>query len=610
MALMTSMREKMHIVLWILLALFLLSMTVGGLVGGANIIDQLFGNVNPQTTIARINGEDISPDQFNNIVNQQLQNIRARGQKINDFHLQRARNTAWNNLIQDILVSQEVERLGITASDDEVIYHLENNPPPFLLQNPSFQTNGVFDKEKYLQALANPQGNEWSPIESFMRDTYIPNYKLQKMIDQSIIITKDDIKEEYIKRNLKFTLNGVHITEALVSKEDSKANEEDLRFEYNKSKSEYSHEGLRSISYVSWKKEPSKSDSNAAASLANDLYLRANSGEDFAELANEFSMDPGNQNTKGGDLGWFKKGRMVKPFEEAAFGSSKNKIVGPVKSDLGYHVIFVRDSRKSDDGEKEVLASHILIQTEISPSTLSNIKKEATLFTYDAQDFGFEKAIEDHGLQVNTFNRFDNSIYSISGLGGLRSAIRFAFNGKVNEISDILENDEYYAVCRIDSINPPGIKFFEEVKSQISRKLDQEKTKQATLEEANNLLIKLSSSGSSLGDFIKSEKLKDSFENETKTLSQGFTSIGVSHYINGALMDSSPGKVLGPFETNRGHAIVELVSIEEFDSTKYESQQSQIRDNIFTRKQGQLFQEWINGLKDNSEIIDNRKYYF
>ena len=160
MALMTSMRERMHIVLWILLALFLLSMTVGGLVGGANIIDQLFGNVNPQTTIARINGEDISPDQFNNIVNQQLQNIRARGQKINDFHLQRARNTAWNNLIQDILVSQEVERLGITASDDEVIYHLENNPPPFLLQNPSFQTNGVFDKEKYLQALANPQGNE------------------------------------------------------------------------------------------------------------------------------------------------------------------------------------------------------------------------------------------------------------------------------------------------------------------------------------------------------------------------------------------------------------------------------------------------------------------
>ena len=82
MALMTSMREKMHVVLWALLALLLLSMTMGGLVGGANIIDQLFGNVNPQTTIARINGQDISPDNFNNRVNQQLQNSRTAGQNI------------------------------------------------------------------------------------------------------------------------------------------------------------------------------------------------------------------------------------------------------------------------------------------------------------------------------------------------------------------------------------------------------------------------------------------------------------------------------------------------------------------------------------------------
>ena len=70
----------------------------------------------------------------------------------------------------------------------------------------------------------------------------------------------------------------------------------------------------------------------------------------------------------------------------------------------------------------------------------------------------------------------------------------------------------------------------------------------------------------------------------------------VSHYINGALMNSSPGKVLGPYETNETRHR-RIISIEEFDSTKYESQQSQIRDNIFTRKQGQLFQEWINGLK-------------
>ena len=56
MGLMTSMREKMHVVLWALLAMFILSMTIGGLVGGANVLDILAGNVDPRTTIAQING--------------------------------------------------------------------------------------------------------------------------------------------------------------------------------------------------------------------------------------------------------------------------------------------------------------------------------------------------------------------------------------------------------------------------------------------------------------------------------------------------------------------------------------------------------------------------
>ena len=119
MALMTAMRERMHIVLWILLAMFLLSMTIGGLVGGANIIDQLFGNIDPTTTIAQINGEKIAPERYNALVNQQLETIRSRNQEISDNEISKARHTAWNNLLQDILVSQEVEKLEISASNEE-----------------------------------------------------------------------------------------------------------------------------------------------------------------------------------------------------------------------------------------------------------------------------------------------------------------------------------------------------------------------------------------------------------------------------------------------------------------------------------------------------------
>ena len=188
MALMTMMRERMHVVLWTLLALFLLSMSIGGLVGGANILDQLFGRVDPTRVVARINGVDISPNKFNQLVSQQLSQTRASGQQVNDFQIQRARDTAWDNLLQDILVSKEVEKLKLTASDEEILFHLTNNPPPFLQNNESFQTDGQFDLDKYRTALSNPQGDEWSYIEDFMRSTFIPNYKLQQYLIFSYLV--------------------------------------------------------------------------------------------------------------------------------------------------------------------------------------------------------------------------------------------------------------------------------------------------------------------------------------------------------------------------------------------------------------------------------------
>ena len=62
----------------------------------------------------------------------------------------------------------------------------------------------------------------------------------------------------------------------------------------------------------------------------------------FAGVAKKESQDPGSA-AQGGDLGFFARGAMVKPFEEAAFAAKKGDIVGPVKSDFGYHVIRVTD---------------------------------------------------------------------------------------------------------------------------------------------------------------------------------------------------------------------------------------------------------------------------
>ena len=84
MAMMTTLRNRMHVVLWSLLVLFLLSMTVGGLVGGANIIDQLLGRVNPAEAIGSVNGDLITPDQFNQAYNIRIETLRNAGTEISD----------------------------------------------------------------------------------------------------------------------------------------------------------------------------------------------------------------------------------------------------------------------------------------------------------------------------------------------------------------------------------------------------------------------------------------------------------------------------------------------------------------------------------------------
>ena len=76
---------------------------------------------------------------------------------------------------------------------------------------------------------------------------------------------------------------------------------------------------------------------------AQAVLKRVNGGEDFAKVANEMSKDPG---SKGGELGWFTKERMVPEFAEAAFKMQPGQISDPVKSQFGWHIIQVEERRQ------------------------------------------------------------------------------------------------------------------------------------------------------------------------------------------------------------------------------------------------------------------------
>ena len=608
MGLMTTLRTRMTVVLWALLVLFLLSMSIGGLVGGANIIDQLVGRVDPTRVIARINDQDISPDYFNNLVNQQINQFKSSGQTVNESMYERARGAAWTNLVQEVLVSGEIKRLGLEATDEEIIYHLRENPPPFLQSNPTFQTDGKFDSQKYLSALASPQGDEWAPIENWMRTSYIPNLKLTQFLNENVLVTDQDVKDDFIKKNVKYTVDAIHVTYDKAPKDKIEPSETELTDEYRNSLSDFKHDELRNVSYVYWKKSPSKQDSLNNGYLVSDIMERAKAGENFADLANEYTQDPSGQE-KGGDLGWFGKGQMVKPFEEAAFKASKGSIIGPIVSRFGSHIINVRD-KKSENGKEQVLASHILLKVEASPTTLSELRRVATLFSYDAQDSGFTVAANSNKLSIMNNENLDRGSSRLRTVGSMRGGVRFAFNNKAGSVSDVMENDQYYAVFNVDSLIEEGHKSFESVKTQLVNKVRRKKQKEASRDIIDELVIDINANEKTLSSIIESQKRFDNVKDESKTITEGFTSIGRSNFVTGALLRSSKNDLLGPLETNRGWALIHIKEIASIDSAEYEVQRESLKGSLRTKKQNQHLQAWLDELKDNAEIIDNRNYFY
>ena len=597
--------------MWALLILFLLSMSVGGLVGGANIIDQLLGRVNPAEAIGSVNGDKITPDQFNQAITARLRAIQDSGGEVSDQYLENIREQVWNGFVEERLTQQAIEDLDIKVSDEEVLYHLKNNPP-FDIQQ-IFYRNNAFDQEYYMQALNTPGMVDWAPIEAWMRDFYLPRYKLQQTINMSAIVSDEDIKNEFIKRNLDFTISAIHVPKNAIQDRVIKPTEDELKKEYKKNEGDFEEPEKRHLSVVSWPKQPTYEDTIRTKQDALELIDDYKDGSDFSTLANIHSQDPGNRlspdSSKGGDLGWFGKGQMLKEFETAAFKARRGSVVGPVLTQFGYHIIKVDSIRNRNKDNHQVKARHILLNIELGQKSRTELRRKATLFSYDAQDYGLSAALDSHNVAVQVANNIKEGDFFIPQLGPFRSAVRWAFNSKTGSVSEPLETESFYAVFKLDSIIPKGIERFENVKNSIYKEIFEDNEFDATSLFAQEIKSKVQS-GISFESFKETNNRLELIPSDKKNLNSSFISLGRSDQLVGALLKSNVGDILGPVKTSRGHGVVKVLNIEEFDSTKWKNSKEGLRAELLTRKEREAYSEWMKDLREDANIVDNRKYHF
>jgi peptidyl-prolyl cis-trans isomerase D len=328
-------------------------------------------------TVASVGSARISQAAFDKAIKDQLETYRAQfGANFDAALMDRPeiRQGVLDRVVNEQLVALAADRTGIRVGDRQLAERI--------MSEPAFQEDGKFSKARY-DAIARAQG--WTPkgLDERLRDemqlnlfresigasSIVPRATLDAFIrlseqsrEVSVItvgpdaflagvkVAEPEIEAYYKSNAAEFTIpEQVRVEyvslslDALAAKLPAEAQDVQAFYESNKARFVQPEERRASHILLTLKPDGSEAEKKAAEDKAEAILkaVRARPAS-FADVAKKESQDPGSA-SQGGDLGFFRRGAMVKAFEDAAFAAKKDEIVGPVRSEFGIHVIRVAD---------------------------------------------------------------------------------------------------------------------------------------------------------------------------------------------------------------------------------------------------------------------------
>jgi peptidyl-prolyl cis-trans isomerase D len=654
--------------------------------------------------IGVVNGTKINYREFGDLLKQQSDAYRKQtGNEPDDETERQLRTQVWNSLVQQILIDNELNRLGIAVTDDEIRDILLGPNPPEMVASQFRDSTGAFNRAAYEQAIMSPQNRQAIiQVEDQVRRQRRLE-KLQSLLFAATRVTEGEIHQRFEDRSIMMDAEYVMFDpNVFIPDSTVQIGDDDLKKYYNAHQEDYKVRAARKLKYVFFSLAPSKEDSagvltemnrlleqaksgsnfvemaktysempandtvfvkhgeltrqreTAAFSArkgeiigpvadfagyhlmkvlderkgknefvrashillnvvsgpdsvaqiqkAKDILKRARGGENFGALARQYSDDAGSQ-VADGDLGWTGRGGWVKPFEQAAFGAKVGDIVGPIRSQFGWHIIKVTGH---DDRELRIATLTMKVKSSTQSNDAANTRAQD--YGYLAKEEGFEKAAEVSSYQVRETPEFTKGSV-IPGIGMNETAMNFAFGKKLDAISDPLAVTSGVAVFKISGIREEGVRAFDDVKPVLRFQVIRQKKMQMLLERVNAFYKSLGPNADLAAAAKTEPKITEQRTGSFKAQDapQG---VGRDYTFIGHVVSLKPGELSKPFEGTRGYYIVKLLSKAQFDSTQYASEKSTIHDQILQDKRNRMFSDWLTALRDRADIEDLREKFY
>ncbi len=591
------------------------------------------GQAASNEVVADVEGTSITVGEFRRTLNSRIQMFQAQGGSLTPEMLKQLGidRQVLESLIEQRAVEAEARRRGLRVTDTEV--------REFILRMPGFQENGRFvgyDRYRAVLRSQRPPLSE-DDFEALVRRQLLAQ-KLEEAVTGWILVSDEEADAEYRQRNEKVKLDvvafqadqfreGLAATDAEIAAHFEKDKEryrigerrkiryvlvdaqsvrasinptpQDVESHYNTNLQQFSNPEQVRASHILLKTEGK--DAEAVRKDAEKLLAEVRKGGDFAALATKHSEDEGSK-TRGGDLDFFGRGAMVKPFEDAAFAMQVGQVSDLVQTDYGFHIIKVTDKREAGQRPLAEVRDQIVEQLKWQQAQERVAAIGAQLDREVQAPADLEPKAKAQGLTVKESPLFERDD-PIGELGVAPQVATAAFELEPGKVSDAIRTPQGMVVFTVTGKEDARVPKLDEIKERVRADVITAKAREAARAKAAEVAAAVKG-GASLAAAAKGAGRE---VRTSELIARGgvVPDVGVSPAIDRAAFGVEAGTVSEPITTDTGAAVIKVVETTPVTDAELATARDSLKRELISTKRNRFFSSYMAKAK---ERLDIRRY--
>lgn len=353
-------------------------------------------------------------------------------------------NQALQQLISAEIAFQISEKMGLVSTDTEI--------RDFITKIPAFQKDGRFQKNyynNYLEATRLTPKEFEDRIRKGMNTSRMQNlFELASHPTVLEVQKNKDLKAiqqnyRFIKFNTSDLAKNTKVSDEEIARQLADKNFMDkLTAYFTQNKAQYSNAEEVKASHILLKISEKNTDEDVLARISQ--LKKEATPENFASLVKKNSEDVASKE-KAGDLGYFSRGAMIPEFEEAAFAAKTGEIVGPVKSQFGYHLIYVTGKKAAHEAQLEEVKKEIAHRL-LGEDAVSRWLEQAETLLKEKKYAEFEASLKTQGLKWEETGFVSLDQEAISKISSQQAAEVMGTLNAANPYSSVIRDgsDRYF----------------------------------------------------------------------------------------------------------------------------------------------------------------------